>query len=63
MNTFMSLQINNMLTNLQLFEEAVKMAALKDDKVISKKEEKQIQKIKKVTAHFRKELEKIKSEG
>lgn len=60
MNTFMTIQINNMITNLRLFEDALKLAALKDDGVLSKSEEKQLKAVYKATEVFKKELEKAK---
>ncbi len=60
MNTFMTIQINNMITSLRLFEDALKLAALKDDGVLSKSEEKQLKAVYKATEVFKKELEKAK---
>lgn len=60
MNAFMTMQINNMITNLRLFEDALKLAALKDDGVLSRTEEKQLKAVYKATAAFKKELEKAK---
>ena len=60
MNAFMTIQINNMITNLRLFEDALKLAALKDDGRLSKAEEKQLKAVYKATKAFRKELDKAK---
>jgi len=60
MNTFMSIQVANMITNLKLFEDAMKLAAYKDDGVLSKEEEKQLKAVARATETFKKELMKIK---
>ena len=60
MNFFMTMQINNMITNLRLFEDSLKLAALKDDGCLSKSEEKQLKAVYKATEAFRIELEKAK---
>ena len=60
MNYFMTMQINNMITNLRLFEDALKLAALKDDGCMSKVEEKQLKAVYKATEAFRKALDKAK---
>lgn len=60
MNMYMSIQITNMLTSLRLFDDAIKLAARKDDGEISKEEQRQLQQIAKATAQYRAELERIK---
>ena len=60
MNTYMSMQINNTLTYLSSFEAAMIMAAKKDDGKIDRREQKQIDKIRRASAKFRKTLIKIK---
>lgn len=60
MNTFMSVQISNMLQNLRLFEDAMKLAAYKDDGELSKEEAKQLKAIATATDVFRKALLKAK---
>ncbi|MBQ6654420.1 MAG: hypothetical protein IJM79_02730 [Erysipelotrichaceae bacterium] len=59
MNTYIKMQLNNMMSYLSGFEQACEMAAMKDDGVIDKKERKQIDRIKKASSDFRRELEKI----
>jgi hypothetical protein len=60
MNTFMSVQINNMLQNLRLFEDAMKLAVYKDDGELSKEEAKQLKAIATATDAFRTALLKAK---
>lgn len=60
MNTFMSIQVANMITNLKLFEEAIQLAAYRDDGVLSKEEEKQLKALRKAIEAFRIELKRIK---
>ena len=60
MNTYMSMQINNMLTYLSTFEDAMVMAARKDDGKTSKEEQKQLAEIHRAAERFRKSLIKIK---
>ena len=59
MNTYIKMQLNNMISYLNGFEQACEMAAKEDDGVIDNKERKQIGRIKKASSEFRKELEKI----
>ena len=47
------------LAAARLFQQACELAAMKDDGIIDRKEEKQLKKIRKAVARFRKELEKI----
>ncbi|MBR4743988.1 MAG: hypothetical protein IK082_07350 [Oscillospiraceae bacterium] len=60
MNTFMSMQINNMLMYLSSFEDAMIMAAKKDDGKIDRREQKQIDEIRRASGRFRKTLMKVK---
>ncbi|MCR5066799.1 MAG: hypothetical protein K6A14_01925 [Erysipelotrichaceae bacterium] len=59
MNTYIKMQLNNMISYLSGFEQACEMAAKEDDGVIDNRERKQIDRIKKASSDFRKELEKI----
>ena len=59
MNTYIKMQLNNMISYLNGFEQACEMAAMKDDGVIDRKEEKQLDRIRKASADFRRELERI----
>ncbi len=56
MNTYMTMQINNMLAYLSIFEDAMVMAARKDDGKMSREEQKQISQIRRASNQFRKTL-------
>lgn len=60
MNFYIDAQITNMIAMTKTFEQSCEMAAVKNDGVISKEEEKQIKKIKAASQKFRKELESLK---
>lgn len=60
MNAHMITQINQILISVKVFEDSLRIAAQKDDGVISKEEEKIIKKIEKASARYKKQLEKIK---
>ena len=60
MNTFLKAQIDNMINTLDVFETSCEMAAIQDDGVIDKKEDKALQKLKKATADYSKVLQSIK---
>jgi malic enzyme len=52
----MTMQINNMLAYLSIFEDAMVMAARKDDGKMSREEQKQISQIRRASNQFRKTL-------
>ena len=60
MNTFLKAQIDNMINTLDVSETSCEMAAIQDDGVIDKKEDKALQKLKKATADYSKVLQSIK---
>ena len=59
MNTFMEMQLKNMLMYLNTFETSCKLAPAKDDGKIDRQEAKQLEKIKAATDRFRRDLEKL----
>ena len=59
MNSYIKMQLNTMIQYLDSFEQACEIAATRDDGQIDRKEEKQLHKIRKSVARFRKELQKI----
>lgn len=59
MNTYIKMQLNTMIQYVDSFQQACELAVMKDDGIIDRKEEKQLKKIRKAVARFRKELEKI----
>lgn len=60
MNVYIKGQISNMIEMSKTFEYACELAALQDDGVIDRTEQKQLKKIKIAAQKFRKELENIK---
>lgn len=60
MNSYIKAQILNITTMTKTFEQACELAAIKDDGLISREEERQLKKIKAASQKFRKELEAIK---
>lgn len=60
MNIFIKSQITNMLNMTDTFKNSCKLAALQDDGVMSKEEEKQIKEIIEATDKFQKALKNIK---
>lgn len=58
MNTYIKAQVLNMQQLLRTFDQACKLAAIQDDGVMTKAEEKQLAKIYAASAAFSKELEK-----
>lgn len=54
MNTYMAMQINTMLAYLSSFESAMVMAAKKDDGKMDRREQKQIEEIRRASEQFRK---------
>lgn len=58
MNTYIKAQVLNMQQLLRTFDAACKLAAIQDDGVLTKAEEKQLAKITAASAAFAKELEK-----
>lgn len=60
MNQYIENQIENMITMAKTFEHACKMSALKNDGIIEKEEQRQLNKINKATERFISDLKKIK---
>ena len=59
MNTYIKMQLNTMIQYLDSFEQACEIAASKDDGMIDRREEKQLKRIKKAVARFKRELQNI----
>lgn len=58
-NSFLEMQIKNMIVTLQGFEQACQIAAMQDDGLISKAEEKALRKVSAAAAAFMSELQKL----
>ena len=59
MNTYIKMQLQTMIQYVDSFQQACEIAAMKDDGVIDKKEQKQLKKIRKAVSRFKKDLENI----
>ena len=59
MNTYMSMTIKAAIGYLEAFEQAMKVAAMKDDAVTDKQEEKVLKKLNKITDKYIDELENL----
>ena len=60
MNNYMKAQINQITTTAKLFKDACRIAAIKDDGRIDKKEAKELKKLEAATDKFIKEINSIK---
>lgn len=58
-NTFLDMQIKNMIVTVQGFEQACQIAALQDDGKISKAEDKALRQVRAAAAAFLAELKKL----
>lgn len=58
-NSFLEMQIKNMIVMVQGFEQACQIAAMQDDGLISKAEEKSLRKVRAAAAAFLSELQKL----
>lgn len=58
-NTFLDMQIKNMIVTVQGFEQTCQIAALQDDGKIAKAEEKALRKVRAAAAAFLPELRKL----
>lgn len=58
-NTFLDMQIKNMIVTVQGFEQACQIAALQDDGKISKAEEKALRQVRSAAADFLAALKKL----
>ena len=62
MNTYMRIQIDTMLTSIDTFLKTLEMAAMEDDKQISRAEEKALKKARNASEKYKSELLKLKEE-
>ena len=59
MNEFMKSQVNNALLSLKTLDKSIELAAVQDDGVMSKEEQKQVKRIRKAIRRFEKEMAKM----
>lgn len=60
MNSYINAQITNMIMLTKTFDQACEFAAMQDDGMKSREEEKKLKKLRAASEKFRKELESIK---
>ena len=59
MNEFMKSQVNNALLSLKTLDKSIELAAVQDDGVMSKEEQKQVKRIRKAIRRFEKEMARL----
>ena len=59
MNEFMKSQVNNALISLKTLDKSIELAAVQDDGVMSKEEQKQVKRIRKAIRRFEKEMARL----
>ena len=59
MNKFMKSQVNNALISLKTLGKSIELAAVQDDGVMSKEEQKQVKRIRKAIRRFEKEMARL----
>ena len=59
MNEFMKSQVNNTLISLKTLDKSIELAAVQDDGVMSKEEQKQVKRIRKAICRFEKEMARL----
>ena len=59
MNEFMKSQVNNALLSLKTLDKSIELAAVQDDGVMSKEEQKQVKRIRRAIRRFEKEMARL----
>ncbi len=59
MNEFMKSQVNNALLSLKTLDKTIELAAVQDDGVMSKEEQKQVKRIRRAIRRFEKEMARL----
>ena len=59
MNEFMKSQVNNALMSLKTLDKSIELAAVQDDGVMSKEEQKQVKRIRRAVRRFEKEMSRL----
>lgn len=60
MNSYINAQITNMIMLTKTFDQACELAAMQDDGMKNREEEKKLKKLRAASEKFRKELESLK---
>ena len=59
MNQFMKSQVNNALMSLKTLDKSIELAAVQDDGVMSKAEQKQVKRIRRAIRRFEKDMARL----
>ncbi len=59
MNQFMKSQVANALMSLKTLDKSIELAAVQDDGVMSREEQKQVKRIRKAVRRFEKEMSRL----
>ena len=59
MNEFMKSQVNNALLSLKTLDKTIELAAVQDDGVMSREEQKQVKRVRKAVRRFEKAMAKL----
>ena len=59
MNEFMKSQVNNALLSLKTLDKSIELAAVQDDGVMSKEEQKQVKRIRRAIRRFEKDMARL----
>lgn len=59
MNEFMKSQVSNALMSLKTLDKSIELAAVQDDGVMSKEEQKQVKRIRRAVRRFEKEMARL----
>ena len=59
MNEFMKSQVNNALLSLKTLDKSIELAAVQDDGVMSREEQKQVKRIRRAIRRFEKDMARL----
>ncbi len=59
MNEFMKSQVNNALMSLKTLDKSIELAAVQDDGVMSREEQKQVKRIRRAIRRFEKDMARL----
>ncbi len=59
MNQFMKSQVNNALMSLKTLDKSIELAAVQDDGVMSREEQKQVKRIRRAIRRFEKDMARL----
>ena len=59
MNEFMKSQVNNALLSLKTLDKSIELAAVQDDGIMSREEQKQVKRIRRAIRRFEKDMARL----